>query len=251
MAQQANDTLNRRFDLINQRLMQQQTGQEQQQKEELERQLARGPGVNSGAGLKLQSQLGEQQQKARNDVSAGLEAERMGAQLQQEEVQKQRDFAREERLGSQDFARQERAASQKFARQERSGSQKFASMEASKQRGFSKNLFDKEMAFKEKGAKIQQSQFGEQMKLAAKQFKLEEKVQEFNMDMATKMWNKKSMSEWFANMHGYDPRDGSGSGPLGGFFSGQWTGGGAGGGGSNMFGGVGGDTQSGGGGVIF
>lgn len=212
----ASDALNRRYDLIKKKLTNETQAAHGKQNEDLQRNLARMGQVNSGAGLKLQRQLGDEQMKQVAAVGEGVEAERAGAEMQEQEMERQRQFAREERLSSQEFARGEREGSQSFMRGEREGSQAFATSERLGTQGFSKSLFDAEMKFKEKGMKVQQGQFAQQMKLAMKQFKLDEKVSNFNMDMAEKMWNKKDMAEWFANMNGYDPRTGGGYGPLGG-----------------------------------
>ena len=228
------EALNRRYELIKKKLISEQGAQNQMQNEGMQRNLARGGNLNSGAGLKLQQQMGEAQLKQNESIGESVEAEKAGAQLQMEEAQRNRDFATSERLGGQEFASGERAAGESFAKGERLGAQ-----------GFSKQLFDADMKFKTKSANIQQSQFGQQMKMAMKQFKLDEKVSMFNMDMAEKMWNKKDMMEFFGNMHGYDPRTGGTSSGNSPFFGG---GGGGGGGGQSMFTPPGGGGGGGGGG---
>lgn len=227
--------LNKRYELIKKKLISEQNAQNQMQNEGMQRNLARTGNLNSGSGLKLNQQMSEAQLKQNESIGESVEAEKAGAQLQMEEAQKNRAFATSERLGSQEFASGERAAGEKFARGERLSSQ-----------GFSKQLFDADMKFKTKAANIQQNQFGQQMKMAMEQFKLDEKVSMFNMDMAEKMWNKKDMMEFFGNMHGYSPRDGSTS-----WGNSPWSGGGGGGGGgggSSMFTPPGGGGGGGGGG---
>jgi hypothetical protein len=193
----SSDALNKRFDLIKQKLMGETQAAQQQQAEGMQRELARRGSLNSGEGLKLQQQMADQNVKQLSDVASGVEAERAGAQFEEEQMEKQRQFAREERLGSQEFASGERASGEQFARAERLS-----------QQGFSKDLFNSEMAFKAKGMEIQQGQFAEQMKHAFQQLELDTEVSRFNMEMAEKMWNKKDMMEAFANMWGYDPRTG-------------------------------------------
>jgi hypothetical protein len=96
------------------------------------------------------------------------------------------------------------------------------------------------MKFKNKVQKDASSQFKEQMKMAKKQFKLDEKVSNFNMGMAQAQYNQKDLMESAQNMFGYDPRTGK-MGPQGKLTAAAMTGGtsllmgGGGGGGGGFF----------------
>lgn len=92
----------------------------------------------------------------------------------------------------------------KFQREERLGGQEFQAGEAGKQRGFQRGLFDTEMAFKEKtlseegkrfwaGFEEQKRQFGEQFAMQQSEFKLRDdefkenrRTNEINSIMALK-----------------------------------------------------------------
>lgn len=176
--------IDRRFDVLRSKVDQEAGAAKQAAQEGLARKAVSQGAQGSGAFMKLGAQqdqdLAARRQNAINDV----EAQRETAQSQADEVQAQRDFARAER-----------EASQQFAQGERIGSQRFQASEAAAQRGFSKDLFNKDMAFKQQVQKDANSQFAKQFKLAMDQFGYDQKVGDFNMKMAEAAFNKKSLTE--------------------------------------------------------
>ena len=57
-----------------------------------------------------------------------------------------------------------------------------------------KELFDKEMGFKDRVQAAAEGQFAENLKVIERQFFEDQRVNDFNMKMAEKMFNKKDMS---------------------------------------------------------
>lgn len=207
-----------------------------QQREALDRKAVSQGMAGSGAMMKLQEQQGAELQDRKMAATDDVEGQRALALGQLEEAEKGREFAKSEAALDRSFAGEQAKLGREFQTSERIGSQQFASGEAAAQRGFSKELFDAEMGFKDKQLKLQTKQAKDAWDLAIKQLKLDTKVSEFNMDMATKMWNKKDMMEFFANMHGYDPRTGStGAGNMPGGFGGGNAGYGSGGSTGGLF----------------
>lgn len=248
MAQQqgGGDAIGRRYELLRKRQQQQGTRRQQLESDALKRQAAQAGMVGSGAMIK-QSQLASQQrEKDLAQAQEGLDVSEQGERFQQEQIKAQRDFQRGEREASQqfaaeqagigrDFAAEQAGIGREFARAERLGAQNYQAAQADKQRGFSKNLFDREMQFKEQSRGIQQSQFKQQFDQALKQFELDEEVTRFNMDMAMKQFNKKDMTEWLmGGAHGGEILN-----DRFGIDFGMGGGGGLGGSGSNFGGGYG------------
>ena len=213
--------IDRRFDVLRSKAEQDIGAQQQKAGEGLARQAVAQGNAGSGVQQKLasqqQQQFATQKQNAINDV----ESQREAAQSQADEIQAQRDFAKAEREAGQQFATGERLGQQEFASYQAKLGREFESGEAAKQRGFSEKLFNKDMAFKDKVRKDNNAQFAKQFGLAMKQFDLDTKVSEFNMDMANKQWNKKDLLESMQNVFGYDPRTG---GSTGGGYGSVWSG---------------------------
>lgn len=181
--------LNRRFDLLRSKAEGQATAQAQQAEEASRREMASRGRIGSGA---AQKQLALQQkdlagQKA--DMVSDIESQREMGLAQIGEQEAARGFARAERLGTQEYGTSERLGSQEFQQRE----------------------LDRQAQFKDRSMKQEARQFDKSMALEMQKFKLDEIVSKFNMDMATKMWNKKDIMEAFANMWGFDPRTGGDS----------------------------------------
>jgi hypothetical protein len=113
------------FDIMRRRVQQQTAAAGEQAQDQVRRQFAANGMAGSGANVKLQQQTQDQTQRAGQDAMAGVDAQEAQERVQKEE---QRMFAREERVGGQDFAKSEREGTQIF----------------------SKQLFDEDMAFKQK-----------------------------------------------------------------------------------------------------
>lgn len=113
----------------------------------------------------------------------------------------QRKFSTSEREAGQGFQSEILGKQQKFATSEREAGQGYQSGEAEKQRGFltSERQGTQEFTAGENAAsRAQQAdQFGRQMDLSKEQFAHEQSVDAFNMDLATKMFEKKDMLESF------------------------------------------------------
>lgn len=247
------DAISRRFELLGKRASQQAQQRKQQEEEGLKRQFARIGGIGSGAQIRATQQAGQERAKALEDVQAQLGAAESQERQQQEEIQKGREFAREERLGAEKFAAGQARAARGFARSERLGAQQFQAMEADKQRGFSKKLFDIDMRFKNKQFRAGLDQFREQMAFNRdqlgqskeqfeKQLELDTEISRFNMKMAKKASNKKSMTDWLMSGGGAGQMFEGGKKFMGGDYRGGaediargYVGGGSG-GGSGLFG---------------
>lgn len=200
----ASSRLDRRFDTLRSKVEQDANAQNQQQQEAMQRRAAATGMGGSGAFTKLGAKVAQEGEKMKQNALMDVEGQREGAQAQLDEQNAQREFARAERLGSQDFAKGERLGSQdfatrqqaeqmKFARSERLGSQAFQSSEAAAQRGFSKQLFDREMDFKNRVQDAAEAQFFHNLERVDRQFWEDNRVNDFNMNMANKMFNKKDM----------------------------------------------------------
>lgn len=209
MPSSSSNAVQRRFDFLREKTQSDLDKTSQSQNEGLQRQVASKGGLGSGAYFKIQQQQNEAQNAQKQSALMDVEGQREMAQAGIDEAEANRQFSREERIGSQEFASGEAGKQRLFQSEEAKAQRAFDSAEAKVQRGFSKKLFDKDLEFKNKVQKDSNKQFGKNMELALKQFKLDKKVSNFNMDMANKMWNKKDMMETFANTHGYNPRDGS------------------------------------------
>lgn len=164
--------IDRRFDTLKNKVSQEAEAAKQTAQEGLARKaVAQGAGGGAFAklGMQQEKQIGAQKQAAINDIQGQQEQAVQAA----EEVQANRDFARTEREAAQSFAANEAAVS----------------------RGFNKEMFDKDMSFKNKVQNQATKQFKQQMDFAAKQFGWDKKIGQFNMDMATAQFNKKDLME--------------------------------------------------------
>lgn len=209
--------LDRRFDTLKNKVEQQANAVNQQQQEAMARKGAATGAGNSGAFMKLGEKVRLEGENQKNNALMEVEGQREGAQAQLDEANTNRAFAQSEREGSQKFARQMAQEERKFGASEAQKARNFQSAEAKIQRGFSKDLFNKEMRFKERVQGAAEGQFDVQMEKMDRQFFEDQRISDFNMDMATKMFNKKDMMEFFGNMAGYDPRTGgtsTGNNPL-------------------------------------
>jgi hypothetical protein len=187
--------IDRRFDVLRSKVEQDAGAAQQQAQEGLARKAVAGGNQNSGAFIKLQGQQTDELNKQKQNALSDVEAQREGAQAQADEIQAQRDFAKSEREAGQDFASYQAQLGRKFEADEAFRNRAFTSKESALQRGFSEKLFNKEMNFKKQVQKDANSQFAKQFKMASEQFDFDKEVSKFNMDMATKQFNKKSMTE--------------------------------------------------------
>ncbi len=229
----AGSVVDRHFDYLRKQREGELNRQQQEANEGFERQAARQGMSGSGAFMKLRAQQEENFGERRGDTIDDVEGQRALALGEIEARDKAMAFNKEQAQ----LDRDQRQLDRDFTSKEAASQRAFQSSEAKAERGFNKQLFDKEMQFKNKTLNIQNSQFAKQMQMAMKQFKLDEKVSNFNMDMATKQWNKKEMTDAFAEFWGYDTDTGEKSGGAGAIFD-ATRGGGGGGSGNSGFGGL-------------
>jgi hypothetical protein len=216
MGNRIEQDVNKRFDIARRRLEGRARGGQKSQQESLRRNLAATGALQSGAGLKIQAQQRQLQERDIADIGEGLEGQKLAETQRLKEVQGAKDFARGEREASQSFASVEALKGRDFAAGEAGKNRDFQSSEASKQRGFSQGLFDAEQAFKVRALKFEAGKFRQQMRLAKKQFKLDENISEFNKNMARKSFDKKGLIEGLLGSLGVNPGEGQGFGGLSG-----------------------------------
>lgn len=201
------------YDIQRNRIRQDSAQQAQQQNDALKRRFASMGGLNSGSFLKAQERLVGQQEQNAQRAMEGVDVEESRANEAKAEADKNRAFAREERLGTQEFQAGENALGRKFATSEREAGQTFAAGEAGKQRdwaagesalsrAFAKSEREAGQAF-QTGERTsaqdfaagqaatarasQDKQFNEQMKLARQQFALDSDTTDFNKRLSAFM----------------------------------------------------------------
>lgn len=187
--------LDRRFDTLRNKVEQQANAANQQSQEALARKGAATGAGQSGAFMKLGEKVRQEGEAAKGNALMAVEGEREGAQFQLDEANTNRAFATSEREAGQKFSQGMAREQMGFARQERIGSQTFQSGEAAAQRGFSKQLFDKEMQFKNRVQSSAEGQFLQNLSRVDRQFFEDQRISNFNMDMANKQFNKKDLME--------------------------------------------------------
>lgn len=210
--------VDRHFDYLRKQREADISKQQQMQGEDLDRTAARQGMSGSGAFVKLKGQQSQGFDTQRANAIDDVEGQRALALGEIEARDKQMNFAKEQAQLDRDFSKGESIAQRDFMKGESKAQRAFQSSEAAAERGFNKQLFDKEMEFKNR-VQLEQELFnGAQMKMALKQFNLDKKVSEFNMDMAMRQWNKKEITDAFAEFWGYDTNTGEKSGGAGAIF---------------------------------
>lgn len=170
--------IQRRFDYLRQQTEQGVNADQQKAQEGLERQAASKGRLGSGIYQKQQLEQEKQGANIKQQALEGVEVQRDAALGAQEENQANRDFAKSERLGSQDFAAGQAQIGREYGTSERLASQ-----------GFNSEMFDKDMDFKKQLSKLQDAQW-------TRQFESDQTVQDFNMKMANKQFNKAQLSDY-------------------------------------------------------
>ena len=246
------------YDVMRKRAQQQEQANLQGQKDAIARRAAQLGGGVSGALIKQEQVVSDDSAKRLQDANEGINAQEAAELQRRREIEEGRQFARSEREAGQTFTSGEsqkgrdftsgesalqrrfltgeREAGQTFARGEREAGQSFASGEADKQRGFLTGEREATQAFQtgereagqdfaasesKLGRDLQASQFAEQMQRDWERFLHEKDVDAFNMDMATKMFNKKDMLETFFGNFGMGNVKGA-FGKAGGGISDWW-----------------------------
>lgn len=219
--------IDRRFDYLRKQTEQDAKRAGEEAAGNIERQAASQGMQGSGAFIKLGQQADESIQKQKAQNIEGVEAARDVALGQKEEADLSRQFAREERLGSQDYASKENQMGRAFQSEEAGKQRAFQSGEAAAARGFEREIFDRNDQWRRQVFDVQNDQWEKTFDNAKDQWKREynlkdaqfdksfdeeARINNFNMDMANKMWNKKDMTESLMNGLGYDPRTGGNTG---------------------------------------
>lgn len=184
--------LQRKYDIQRQRVNQDATKASQENNNSLQRKFASLGMVNSGESIK-QQQLGQEQVNQQSEnAKQNVDVQQAGEESMKSAQALQNQFAKSERIGSQEYATGERL-----------GSQQFQSGEAQKARDFSEGQFQAEMGFKQKLQDFAESSFSKQFEEGKSQFAQtfdqNERAQQFNQDMANRVFNKKDMLESFFN----------------------------------------------------
>lgn len=185
--------LDRRFDTLRSKVEQEANKANEAQQEAFARRGAATGLGNTGAFMKLGAKAQQEGEANKRNALMDVESQREAAQAGLDEANAQREFARYERQDSERFQRRMAQEAQQFAKKERVASQAFASSEAAAQRGFSREIFDKEMAFKDRVQSAAEGQFLQNLDRVDRQFWEDNRINDFNMKMAEKMFNKKDM----------------------------------------------------------
>lgn len=204
MAQQ--DPYKTKYDIIKQRMMDQAGQGETENKEAVAREFARRGLANSGAAIKMQQQAADQFAQRKDQAAQTAELAKAEDESRRLETEQARAYQTSERLGSQAYGSKEAALQRLFGATEAEKQRgfmasesalgrQFQSAEAASQRNFSKELFDKEMVYKEAALGLQTKQVRDQWDMAAAQLQLDKEVSKFNMEMAQKAFDKKSIMD--------------------------------------------------------
>lgn len=199
-----NAAINRRFDLLRQRQMQQGNQVKQQASEDIQRQAASRGRLGSGLTQKLQNQAQEQIDQGQNQALEGIEAQRDQSLFQQAEADTARKFAAEQAALGRQFSREERLGGQEFAAGQAQKQMEYATAERLGAQGFQRELFDANAAWQKKVFNKQNEQWLKQFNEASRQFDkqydLDFSNSEFNKMMAEKQFNKKDLLEKIENI---------------------------------------------------
>jgi hypothetical protein len=175
--------LQRRYDVLGQQFQReerQRTGQEQ---EALQRRFASMGALGSGASVRAEQTAQEEASKRFGQAKLGLETARLGDEQRMAEIDEGRQFARGERIASQKFASGEAQKGRDFATSERLSSQTF-------QEGMAEDAFTQQWKMLEGSQKWQGAQNDLDRIIQNKQLDLDERIAEFNMDMAEDQANE-------------------------------------------------------------
>lgn len=215
------DDVGKQFDYQRQKAATREAANLQGQKDAMARRAAQLGGGPSGAFIKQEQIAGDQSAARLADANAGINEAQNAEVRRLNEVKEGRDFQTSERLGSQGFATKERLGSQefgagqadlgrKFQTSERLGSEDFGAGQAAIGRKFqtSERLGTQKFASKEAtegrdwqggqndlNRSMQKDQFGKTLDFQKDRALHEDVVDQFNMELATKMANKKDMLE--------------------------------------------------------
>lgn len=188
--------ISKQYEAERQRISSRENANQQTQKDAIARRMAQLGGGPGGAFIKLENQVNDQSAQRVGEQNLALSGQEAAALQDVKRAEEQMNFARQERMSSQDFQSAENLSAREAAAKEAAEARKWQTEEGSRNRywqsGESKLARD-----------LQKSQFGQQMDLSWKQFAHEQFVDDFNMKMAEKMFNKKDMLEqFFGNFSG-------------------------------------------------
>lgn len=182
------------FELARRRAAQRSSADVQKAQDAMKRRFAALGGGARGASIKADQQIQQQASEQLANVNEGIDTAQRQENRRVSEIKEARDFAKSEREAQQAFASSERAAGQQFqssmlgkqqdfAKQERIASERFQGAQSAEQRSQAERFFKSEMKFKEMAERTRHSEFGKQYELAMKQYNLDEKVTNANLEM--------------------------------------------------------------------
>lgn len=203
------DNLGQRFRLAREQAKRDAQQGGQQQVEALQRRFASLGSTGSGQAVKLEQQarqqaLGQQAANVRQ-----IDVAELGERARQNEILQGQEFQSGEAAKQRDFAASENLLNRKFQAEEARLGREYATAEAEKARTFQRELFDVTQAFKERQFSQSNSQFAQQMDIAAKQLNLDEVNSAFNRRLARKQLGKKNLLEQFFANFKFDTGDGN------------------------------------------
>lgn len=137
------------FELMRRRVRQESKAAGQQRQEELKRQFARTGMLQSGAAIKQAGIESQQQEQQTQRALEGVDIAQAQTLRAEREAEKQREFARSERLGAQEFTAGQAELQRKFATGERIAAQDFAKLESKAQRALQEKLAERNISVQE------------------------------------------------------------------------------------------------------
>lgn len=189
------------FSLARKRAQQRTTAETQEQKQALKRRFASMGGLGTGASIKAEQQAEQAGSERLQGAMEGIDVAQAQEAQRQKEIEQAREFQKSEREAAQKYASEESALGREFAKTERIESQSFADAQRlaaeqfqgaqnDEQRAMIRNQFNRTMFMEKQKMDIQKSQWSKQMALAMKQFGLDEKVTNANLEM--QKWSKEA-----------------------------------------------------------
>jgi hypothetical protein len=183
------------YDVARKRAQQQSQAATQSQQDAIKRRFASMGGLASGAAMKQQQLAAEKAQEQLGTQLEGIDAAEAEQKRQEAEIEKQRQFSREERLAGEKFASGERAAGQAFAetqaQKERDFnaaqadiSRKYATGERIAGQEFTDAQNARQLEFQKSVQAFNETQAGKEYQLALDNLALEREAQDYNIRLS-------------------------------------------------------------------
>lgn len=156
------------------------------QKEAMNRRLANMGGFGGGASIKEEREMGRDMSAAELEALASVDAAE-AMEAEQKAVRKsEREFGSSEAAAGREFGRGERVGSQSYAKSEREGMQQYASGERA-------GSAAAQMAAQQRDLGMKSQALDWQKKIGLLNFNEEKRVNDFNIDMAETLANRKTI----------------------------------------------------------